>query len=193
MIQENLTVHWVRHGPTHANAMVGWTDVAADLGDQAALKRLSAFLPDEAPVISSDLTRATVTADAIQGDRKRLAHAAGLREMHFGDWEMKTHAEVEAEHPDLIRAFWEAPGDVRPPGGESWNDLTARVARALETLPHVGPDLIAVAHFGVILGQLQLAKGWTATRAFSQPIDNLSVTRITYGARRQADVINHNP
>ena len=44
--------------------MVGWTDLPADLSDLAALTRLNAHLPD-APVISSDLSRAVTTADAL--------------------------------------------------------------------------------------------------------------------------------
>jgi broad specificity phosphatase PhoE len=35
----------VRHGPTHAKGMVGWTDLPADLSDGAALARLNAHLP----------------------------------------------------------------------------------------------------------------------------------------------------
>ncbi|MGL6209472.1 MAG: histidine phosphatase family protein, partial [Paracoccaceae bacterium] len=54
---------WVRHGPTHAKTMVGWTDLPADLSDTAALDRLKATLPQGAVTISSDLIRATATAD----------------------------------------------------------------------------------------------------------------------------------
>ncbi len=193
MVHENLTICWVRHGPTHAKSMVGWSDLPADLSDRAALSRLSAYLPQDAPVISSDLSRAIATADAIQDHRLRLPHAPGLREMHFGAWEMRTHTEIEAEDPDRIRAFWERPGDVRPPGGESWNDLHARVVSAVANLPRSVPNLIAVAHFGVILGQVQRAKGWTAETAFSQRIENLSVTRITYGKDPGIGEINHIP
>ncbi|MEN8741466.1 MAG: histidine phosphatase family protein, partial [Phaeobacter gallaeciensis] len=59
----------VRHGPTHAKSMVGWSDLPADLSDSAALHRLSAALPEDALVVSSDLSRAADTASAIQGDR----------------------------------------------------------------------------------------------------------------------------
>ncbi|MCX8953857.1 histidine phosphatase family protein, partial [Ruegeria sp. NA] len=33
-------LHLVRHGPTHAKTMVGWSDLPADLSDTAALRRL---------------------------------------------------------------------------------------------------------------------------------------------------------
>ncbi len=38
-----MTRFWlVRHGPTHAKAMIGWTDLVADLSDVETLARLSA-------------------------------------------------------------------------------------------------------------------------------------------------------
>jgi alpha-ribazole phosphatase len=187
-----MTRFWlVRHGPTHAKAMIGWTDLAADLTDTAALARLSAHLPAKAPVLSSDLTRAITTADAL-GPRPRLPHDPALREIHFGQWEARTFADVETEHPALIRAFWETPGDVHPPGGESWNDLTARTWGALDRLQGSAPDLIIVAHFGPILAALQRAQAATATEVFAHKIDNLSVTCLTL-APPSVQSINHRP
>ncbi len=49
--------YWVRHGPTHAKAMIGWTDLPADLSDTAKLARLEAMLPTGGKVVSSDLSR----------------------------------------------------------------------------------------------------------------------------------------
>jgi len=173
-------VFWVRHGPTHAKTMVGWSDLPADLSDSARLARLHDFLPGEAVVISSDLSRAITTADAIAGSRPRLPHDGGLREIHFGDWELKHHTEIEDQ--DHARRFWEKPGDIRPPGGESWNEVTARVdaaiGRVLATRP--GNDIIAVAHFGVILTQLQQALQLDPSAAFGHKIDNLSVTELHF-------------
>lgn len=174
-----MTRFWlVRHGPTHAKAMIGWTDLPADLSDLAALARLNAHLPVDAPVISSDLSRAIATADALAG-RPRLPHDPGLREIHFGAWETRTFAEIDAESPAQIRAFWETPGDTRPPGGESWNDLATRTSAALDRLQGQAPDIIVVAHFGPILAALQRAGAMTAAQVFAHKIDNLSVTCLT--------------
>lgn len=187
-----MTRFWlVRHGPTHAKAMIGWTDLPADLSDTAALARLSAHLPPRVPVISSDLARAIATADAL-GPRARLPHDPDLREIHFGAWEQRGFAEVEAEDPTLIRAFWETPGDIRPPGGESWNDLTLRTWSALDRLQGLTSDLIVVAHFGPILAALQRAGGMTATQVFAHKIDNLSVTCLTL-APPGVQAVNHRP
>lgn len=185
---------WVRHGPTHAKAMVGWSDLPADLSDQAALSRLSAYLPHDAVIVSSDLKRATSTADALQANRQRLPHVAALRELHFGDWELHSHAEIEATSPDLIRAFWDRPGDVRAPNGESWNDITARIWVATDRLiaDFSGRSIIIVAHFGAILAALQRAQGITPDQVFSHRIDNFSVTEMVHAPDGwQLGRINH--
>lgn len=189
-------LHLVRHGPTHAKTMVGWSDLPADLSDRAAVARLSAYLPGGALVISSDLIRAVDTASAVETGRTRLPHDEALREIHFGDWELRAFAEIEAEDPVRIRAYWEQPGDVRPPNGESWNEVCARVDAAIDRLiaAHTGRDLIVVAHFGVILTQVQRALRLDAEEAFGHRIDNLSVTELTHSASGwTVGRINHLP
>ncbi|OYW57982.1 MAG: histidine phosphatase family protein [Rhodobacterales bacterium 32-66-7] len=186
-----MTRFWlVRHAPTHAKTMVGWTDLAADLSDTSALRRLGDYLPGAAPVISSDLQRAVATADTL--GRHRLPHDPDLREIHFGTWELRGFAEVEAEDPALIRAYWDSPGDTRPPGGESWNDLLARTGAALDRLQGLAPDIIIVAHFGPILAALQRATRQTALKVFAHRIDNLSVTRLQL-TPPEVFTINHRP
>jgi len=185
---------WVRHGPTHAKSMVGWTDLPADLSDTAQLQRLHAHLPDDALLISSDLSRAVHTADAIAGSRQRLPHAASLREINFGTWEMQRFSDIEDQA--LARAFWEQPGHTRPPEGESWNEVAHRVNTTVDSLrqAHPGRDIIAVAHFGVILTQVQRALGISAYDVFSHKIDNLSVTEICLTDKQwTAAGINHLP
>jgi len=185
-----MNIWWVRHGPTHQKTMVGWSDVPADLSDHAAIARLDAFLP-AAPVMTSDLARTIQTADAL-GNRPRLGRRAGLREMHFGAWELRGFAEVEAETPDLIRTFWETPGDVAPPNGESWNDFARRINGVVDDLlAQPFDDLIIVAHFGVIVAQIARALDITPYQAFGHRIANLSVTKITYPTPLKPDFINH--
>ena len=185
---------WVRHGPTHAKEMIGWTDRPADLSDVAALARLRAHLPRDAPVVSSDLSRAVATA-AVLGGRHRLAPLPALREIHFGDWECLRFAEAEARNPDLIRRFWEEPGDVAAPGGESWGALSARVNATVDALiADHAEDLIVVAHFGVILTQVERARRIATTEAFAQKIDPLSVTCIEVsGGLWNLRSVNHCP
>jgi broad specificity phosphatase PhoE len=175
--------------------MIGWTDLPADLTDLAAINRLRAHLPAQAITISSDLIRASATADAICPG-PRLPHDPALREIHFGAWEQRTFADIEAESAAHIRAFWDEPGQVRSPGGEGWDDLTHRVWAATDRLAHAHPDadIVIVAHFGAILAALQRALNIAAIQAFAHKIDNLSVTELMLTPHGwQVGHINHRP
>lgn len=188
------TFHLVRHGPTHERAFVGWRDVPADLSDTAALSRLSAGLPERALLISSDLIRAVDTADALSTGRIRLPHDRNLREFDFGDWDGVMHAEASASDPDLARSFWETPGDIAAPNGESWHDVALRVARAMDQLhqDYPGEDIIVVGHFGMILTQLGRARAAEPASVLGQKIDNLSVTTLQrHDAGWTVHKINH--
>ncbi len=175
---------WVRHGPTHQKVFTGWRDVPADLSDGATLARVSAFLPPSAGVISSDLSRAVATADAIASNRPRLTPDPALREFDFGAWDGLSFEQVAARDPDLSRTFWESPGDVAPPDGESWNMVATRVHAAIDAAVRVRPGhpLIAVAHFGAILTHLSTAGGIAPIQALSHHIDPLSITELRHGS-----------
>lgn len=186
---------WIRHGPTHQKAFTGWRDVPADLSDTAQIARLSRHLPARAVIITSDLQRAAQTGDALEAGRNRLPHDAALREFNFGLWDGLHFSEVAARDPDLSRRYWEAPGDVAPPEGESWNAAAARIRPLVDRMNDAGhTDIIAVAHFGVILTQLQRASGKTAYEVLAQSIDPLSVTQLTHDSGTWAvGAINHIP
>ena len=187
--------HWVRHGPTHEKAFVGWRDVPADLSDTAGIARLNAHLPKRALLVSSDLIRAVATADVLARGRERLPHAPAIREFHFGEWDGLRFDAIAATHPELSRRYWEEPGDVAPPGGESWNDVAARVGAFVDRMnaDHPEAHIIAVAHIGVILTQIQRAAGCSAYAALAHEIGNLSVTRLIHQDGWRVEVINHAP
>lgn len=177
-----MTRLWlIRHGPTHARVILGRTDLPADLSDLVSLDALRAALP-AAPIVSSDLKRAVATADALQGARPRLPHEPALREFDFGEWDGRAHNAIDG--PEL-RSFFDDPGAQRAPGGESWNDVSARVAAALDRLAgglsgqFAGPpDLIVVAHMGTILTMWARATGLRPLDALAQTVPPLSLTRI---------------
>ncbi len=186
-------IYWVRHAPTHEKTFVGHRDVPADLSDHAQIARLRSALPSDALVVSSDLSRSIETASAIQGSRTRLPHRTGLREFNFGVWDGLDFMQVAEQWPDLSRSYWETPGDVAPPDGESWNAAAARVTADITALSaqHPRRDIIAVAHFGTILTQVAQAAKLSPYRALAHRIDNYSITEIqirpTWGVAR----INH--
>ena len=167
----------VRHGPTHQKTMTGWRDVPADLSDAAALDRMAQALP-VVPVVSSDLARATATADRIAAGRPRLADEPGLREIDFGDWDGRSFEDISRTDPVLSRTFWERPGEVSAPNGESWNRLADRVGAVLDRLTEIHPNLIVVAHMGAILSLFPRAGG-SAYEALGHRIDPLGTSLLT--------------
>jgi broad specificity phosphatase PhoE len=98
-------------------------------------------------------------------------------------------------HPELSRAYWETPGDIKPPEGESWNELHTRLRPKVDALHDSDhQDVVIVAHMGVIMSQIERALGVSAYKAMSHQIEPLSVTRIDIGPDGwRAGVINHQP
>lgn len=152
-------VFW-RHGRTEWNVdnrFQGATDVPLDeigIGQaQAAAPALARMAPTA--IVSSDLSRARVTAEVL-GEQVGLTVATdeALRETDGGAWQGRTRAEIVARDPDLFRG-WVAGNDVRPPGGESRDEVVARVVdcvqRHLADLPE-GSTLVVVSHGGAIRG-----------------------------------------
>lgn len=172
---------WIRHGPTNVSGLYGWTDVSVDLSDKMTLTWLNNSLSQDALVISSDLQRASQTADAIQGSRIRLPDEMNLRELNFGQWEGKTPQEVTEIDRVLSIDFWEKPGNIKAPGGESWNDLYHRVNDVVDNLSRKYPDkdLVFVAHYAVILTQIQRVLEVPSIQVMHRKIHNFSLTKIT--------------
>ena len=136
------------------------------------------FLPRNAVVVSSDLSRSITTADALANGRFRLVNEPNLREFNFGDWDGKHWTDVAESDPKLSRDYWENPGNVMAPNGESWNMAAARARTVVERLGAAHNCLIAVAHFGIILTQVQRALGISAYDCLAHKIDNYSVTHL---------------
>jgi broad specificity phosphatase PhoE len=63
------------------------------------------------------------------------------------------------------------------------------------TQAHRGRDIIAVAHFGVILTQIQAALGVSAADVLAHRIEPLSLTRIRFepDGSAKVELINHQP
>jgi len=85
-----------------------------------------------AALYSSPLRRCLQTAGEI-GSACGVA-CTGLEELndvHFGDWEWRTHDEVRAQWPALFERWMSGPALVRFPQGESLQEVAARMADVL--------------------------------------------------------------
>src|SRR5262245_51616150 len=103
-------------------------------------------------VISSPLRRARETAEIV-APAERVEVEDRLIEMDYGEWEGLTYEDLEREHGTARRAWEQAPDSLRYPGGESGNDVAARVAAFLGDLlaDHVARHGAASAEEGPVL------------------------------------------
>lgn len=176
---------WVRHAPVTVNQgrIYGAADLDCDTDDRASFDGLAALLPEGAALITSHLKRTHQTAAAIRAaglDLPDPREETALGEQSFGAWQGQRFEELQGDPAFTGHHFWLCPGYFRPPEGESFADLIARVAEAVERLSdeHAGRDVVCVAHGGTIRAALALALGLDAEGALGFTIDNLSVTRL---------------
>jgi broad specificity phosphatase PhoE len=152
----------IRHGATAWNAtgrMQGRADIDLSAAGRAAVARWR--LPpgwQAARWLTSPLRRARETA-ALLGAPAALVEPR-LIEMDWGAWEGLSAAELRRTAAGQL-AEEEARGlDLRPPGGESPREVTARVAALAAELATDPAPVVAVTHKGVIRAALALAAGW---------------------------------
>ena len=150
----------LRHGETEYNAtrrMQGQLDTNLSERGIAQAHTAAKELRDLGikKIISSDLTRARDTAGVV-GDDLGVAVVVDkrLRETHLGQWQGKTHDEVDTEH-DGARAVWRSDPTWAPPEGESRIDVAQRsravVDELLDTYDEWGNSaVLLVAHGGTI-------------------------------------------
>ncbi len=152
------TIYLVRHGkpdlPDEEMRFLGWTDLplSAEGRRQAAsaARSLSRLAFDR--VVHSGLRRARETAEIIAVGRDApFEELSALREISFGEWELRSIREFARNDPELFAERGRDFAGFRPPGGESFIDLRDRVMPAFsELLERESGDLLVVAHAGVI-------------------------------------------
>jgi probable phosphoglycerate mutase len=160
----------------------------SELGTEQARALASWFEARPCPnvVFSSPYARAYDTAHVSlrrAGIDVPVVRDERLREREFGILDRLTRTGIEARHPDqaAARGFL---GKMyhRPPGGESWVDVAARV-RSFYTdlrLDHAGGDVVVVAHQAVILLFRYVLEALTEEELFEiDRTDDIANTAVT--------------
>ncbi len=188
-----LELWLVRHGETPWNSegrALGQSDPPlSELGVRQAellARRLGKVAFDE--VYTSDLARARYTARlALPAAEIRLEPR--LREVHFGAWEGKRWAALQGEDKTALQRWRKNPYRERAPGGESYEDLLARVEAWLAELPTTG-RVAAFAHGGTIRCLLYHFTGLPEAAAWRFHIDTGSLTRLFIGENAVLQAVN---
>jgi broad specificity phosphatase PhoE len=86
-------------------------------------------------VYSSPKRRCLQTADAISEPHSLVAEVApGLEEVDFGLWEGLTFTEIQEKYPDILAEWIGDPVHVRPPSGESLEEMASRVFQVFDKI-----------------------------------------------------------
>ena len=148
-------------------------------------QRLGQALAQEpiAAIYASDLDRAQVTAQAVaSATGVALQTDARLRERHYGAFQGLTYDEIETQWPQQAKSWRERDPEFAPEGGESLQDLYARVLPTLDALArrHAGEQIVWVTHGGVIDVLYRAATRQDLTIRRTWDLGNTAINRLLW-------------
>lgn len=184
-------VHVLRHGEVAEftrRVVRGQLDVPLSPRGEEESALLAEWFSANEPrpdvVYTSDLVRCRVLGeDVARRTGCELVVDARLREQHMGAWEGRTWAEITAEEPAAVTAYWADYQRSRPTHGESFADLENRVAswwRDVETA-HAGRRIVVATHIGVIRALVCRWLGVPGDQALRFAPATASHTAVTLG------------
>jgi broad specificity phosphatase PhoE len=155
-------IYYVRHGLTDWNVeqrLQGRRDVPLNAQGRAQAVLCGEILRDlfardgraaeSLGYVSSPLMRASQTMEIMRatlGLREAgFAVDGRLAEIAFGEWEGLTYADVLVRDKDIVAKRESEKWDFRPPGGESYAQVTVRIREWYRT---VDRDMVVAAHGG---------------------------------------------
>ena len=153
------TIYFVRHGETDWNAarrLQGQTDICLNETGRLQAARngrmLKELIRDFAALdfVASPLSRTRETMEIVRSEigleRSAFRTDERLVEINFGHWEGFTWQELPDRDPEGHQARLADAFGWRPHGGESYRDLTERIAPWVASLES---DVVVVSHGGV--------------------------------------------
>jgi broad specificity phosphatase PhoE len=145
----------VRHGETDGGSgarLIGSGDPSLSAAGRAQLFATRAALLGQVVdlVVASPARRAFQSAAVLSGGAP-VRLEPDFREIHFGRWEGRSLAEIEAADPVLFQQWRDGAADFEYPGGEPRAAFRARVKRGLDRLLASGAmGALVVVHKGVV-------------------------------------------
>jgi broad specificity phosphatase PhoE/ribonuclease HI len=188
----------LRHGETALTVQkrfsgAGGGDPELSERGRGQAERAAAMLAERVTVdavVSSPARRAAQTAEAVAGRLELGVRVEeGFREVDFGTWEGLTFAEIQQRWPADLDA-WLASTAVSPPGGESFDEVTRRVALARDkTLArYSGRTVLVVSHVSPIKTLVRLALGAPPQSLYRMELQPASVCVIQWYADGNASL-----
>lgn len=145
----------IRHGKTEGNlkrCFYGKTDLPLlneGIDELVELEKKGIYPEvEDQELYTSGMTRTEQTFFVIYGNREHKV-CKGLREMEFGEFEMKSHEDLK-DRPEYQAWISEVERTMPVPGGESVQLFRKRVVKAFKELAKKDKDAIVICHGGVI-------------------------------------------
>ncbi|MER8624705.1 histidine phosphatase family protein [Mesorhizobium sp. M1143] len=186
-------VYIVRHGQTQWNAesrLQGQADTDLNaLGREQATRngrRLAELIqnPEDFDFVASPMKRTRETMQrlrlAMQLDPDAYRTDPRLVEVHFGDWQGFTYAELDTRMPGSAKARRRNKWNFQPPGegAESYQMLLERVKPWFDALDR---QTVCVTHGGVVRTLFRMVKGVSEHEAANLEVRQDRVLRLQDG------------
>ena len=150
-----LRLFLLRHGETEASISGQYVGSGSDIpltagGVKMAEQFALAYKEhDWKGVYCSPLLRTRQTLAPLQASMTSpVFFRDGLREINYGEWELKSQEEIKAVNPEAMKNFHENGDIFSPPGGETAIEVLNRAMSVLEEVrkEHVDGDILFVSH-----------------------------------------------
>jgi probable phosphoglycerate mutase len=175
-------LYFIRHGETDFNVaqrLQGRSETRLNARGRTQSREIAGVLrdlferdrhqPSDYAYVSSPLLRARETMELLRSelglDPKAYVIDDRLAEISYGEWEGFTLPQIQARDPGVLQRRERDKWDFRPPGGESYREVAARVAAWYAT---VRRDVVLAAHGGVaraLMANLHILPEEEATHA----------------------------
>lgn len=178
----------VRHGQTDWNVQgryQGQSDIPLNETGLEQARQTAQKLNGHpfAAIFSSDLQRAVQTAAAVARDTDLPVQIdTRLREINQGEWEGHPPHEIKERYPEIWKQRVVDPGGVRPPGGETVNEVAERVKAALDDIAQRYPeeDVLIASHGLALATVICMARSIPLSLAFQAIPQNAEPVWVTW-------------
>lgn len=174
----------LRHGETERGG--GFRGSLDDALTERGWQQLRAGVDGAGPwdvLVSSPLQRCALFARELEQRLGLPLHFdADVRELHFGQWEGRSAAELMDDQAEGLGLFWNDPYSFTPPEGETLLDFEARVLAAAERLRDrfAGKRVLLVTHGGVIRLLVARARQLPRTDLMQVEVAHGELFRLTF-------------
>jgi len=152
-------------------------DVAASFEQEANLTKQKLNGGQFDAVFSSPLQRCVKLSQALVAEN--VVHDERLKELHFGDWEMRAWDDIPR---DAFDHWAQNYAELAPPNGETFGQLQQRGVAFVEEILQTHPQghVLVVTHGGMIRAMLAHVLNMQLKGLFRFNIDYGSVTQLDF-------------